>query len=129
LGVGADCRDNLVGVVLDCAPVATATANRFVIDFIDDVRDILVLLGNLGEEVLGKACFEVGSVAVPVDNDIDVVFDSGLDHSVDGRKLAFRRLRVRNLVVQLVLGSAIGVVVFNTHGIAEHVNFEIVYNP
>ena len=127
LGVGTDARNNLVCVVLDGVPVSTATADRFVVNFVNDVRHVLVLQGNLLEKVLGDGCFLVSSVAMPVDNDIDVVFNSRLDHLVDHGQLAFRVGLVTT--IHGVLGAAIAIVVFNAHGKTEHVNFEVVYDP
>ena len=120
-------RNYRIGVVLDGAPIATR--HRFTINLINNVRYIHVLLGNRSEKRLGKGCFLMSSMAVPVDNDVNIVFDSGFYHLVDHGKLEVRRLCIGKLVVNCVLGAAIDVIISDTHDIAENIYLEIIHRP
>ena len=70
----ADFTNDLSGIALDGRP---CVLDRFVVYLVDDVRILAVLLRHLAKELLGLSGVHV--VGVPVDDDVDVLFDGTLD--------------------------------------------------
>ena len=66
---------------------------------------------------------------MPVDDDVDVVLDGCLDHDVN---LALLRVGISKegiSCIEFVARAAIAVVVVDTHGVTEYVNFQVVDGP
>ena len=66
---------------------------------------------------------------MPINNDIYIVFNRSLHHLVNQGKMGFRRLLVSKRIVNIVFCTAIGIIIFDTHGITEYVDFKVVNNP
>ena len=72
--------DNLSGILLHAGP---CILYRLIIYFVDDMRITTVLLCHLTKELLGLTGVHV--VRMPVDDDINVLFDSRLDDGCQAR--------------------------------------------
>ena len=118
-----------VGVAFDRAPVAAVSVNRFVEDFVDDVRHVFVLFGNRFEKCLCEGCFLVGAVAMPVDNDVDIALDGGRNHVVDQIETVIRGTFVRTFTCQLVCCASVAIVVLDAECETEYINFEVFGGP
>ena len=103
VGMLTDDGNDFFGISLDLVP---GCRYGFVIKFKDDVVVLTPFLGHFGKELGGVVNFGVCLVRMPVNNDVNVVFDSGLYDSVHEVRLEFRVGCVAGDVLGLVVAAA-----------------------
>ena len=124
----SDSTDHRIGIAGNSAHIRI---HWFVIDFPNDIGNILVLCRHLAEEIISNGQLQFGPMAMPVHNNVNVVFDSGLHHTVKLLNLDIRARLVRIACEDLAFFaiSAIAIVRFNTHGKTENIDAERLRRP
>ena len=98
-------------------PRVAAGILRLVVDFKNHVVIAAPPLGHVAKELLGLAGITLRTMAMVVDNHVDVVIDSGLDH----------RIHQALVVIHFREVVAIAPVLVDTHGSADNLNFLVLY--